>query len=188
MLGSNLLPGRLGSFFTTNQFDFVPITSTNSTAPLKTGFTNVTLNAIKSFNLFPKLPIELQIAIWELAAPDPVPEVCIAWPTFVYLNYPDTEQLTGPLLVDTAWSAVTHACRTAREALLRSGRLRLRHSSVAGFPVPFRAFDPAMDTFYWSCSQNRAALNFFQQPQNAHLGPALRHFLLIRAILGRQTG
>ena len=103
-----------------------------------------------SFLQFSRLPIELQLAIWELAVPDPEPEVCIVWP----MNIDDEasippEEPALPFTVDTAWPAVAHVCHAAREAVLAPGAVRLRHSPAAGIAVPYRRFIPAIDTLYW---------------------------------------
>lgn len=126
-----------------------------------------------SFPLFPRLPVELQLIIWEfvVSAVEQVPEVHIAW-----LPFP-TSSLTQlqPWLVNTGWPATAHVCRTSREALLKSGHLRLRYSPVAGFPVPFRAFNPAIDTLYWQRSQAMAMTMFFARHANSPLVRSLRH-------------
>lgn len=128
-----------------------------------------------SFTLFPSFPFEMRSAIWALAVPEPEPEVCIVWP-LVIRSYPgQREQPVLPFTVDTAWPAVFHACRESREVVLSSGALHLRHSQTAGFAVPFRAFDPAIDTLYWGKFQSDAMHHFFTDPASAALGRALRH-------------
>lgn len=97
------------------------------------------------------------------------------WP-LVIRSYPgQREQPVLPFTVDTAWPAVFHACRESREAVLSSGALRLRHSARAGFAVPFRAFDPTIDTLYWGKFQSDAMHDFFADPAFAALGRALCH-------------
>jgi hypothetical protein len=126
---------------------------------------------LSSFTVFPNLPVELQLAIWTLAVPDSVPEVCIAWP----LN---TDYLDGPVqpfVVDTAWPASAHVCRASREAVLGSEHLRLRYSPSAGFAVPFRTFDPVIDTLYWNFEQGRAMRDFLNDLENAPLVSTLCH-------------
>lgn len=134
-----------------------------------------------SFTVFPRLPVELQLKIWDLSIPDPEPEVCIAWPLNLQADLEDQPAL--PFTVDTAWPAAAHVCRTAREAVFSSKRLRLRHSRIAGFVVPYRAFDPAIDTLYWAEPQARAMRRFFRNPKNAALGRALRHIAVTADVL-----
>ncbi|KAK4156147.1 hypothetical protein C8A00DRAFT_30959 [Chaetomidium leptoderma] len=99
-----------------------------------------------SFTLFAELPVEIQLVIWEAAVPEPSPEVCLVWPRFLvgYHHSPPTQ----PFVVDTAWPATTHVCRASREVAFKSGHVRLRYSKVAGLRVPFRMFDPAIDTLF----------------------------------------
>lgn len=100
------------------------------------------------------------------------------WP-LVFCSYPgQREQPLLPFTVDTAWPAVFHACRESREAVLSSGAFRLRHSPRAGFAVPFRAFDPTIDTLYWGKFQSDAMHDFFTDPASAALGRALRHIAI----------
>lgn len=130
------------------------------------------------FTLFPSFPFEIRSAIWTFAVPEPEPEVCIVWP-LVIRSYPgQREQPLLPFTVDTAWPSVFHACRESREAVLSSGAFRLRHSPRAGFAVPFRAFDPAIDTLYWGKFQSDAMHYFFTDPASAALGRALRHIAI----------
>lgn len=107
--------------------------------------------------------------------PEPEPEVCIVWPLVIRSSLEQREQPLLPFTVDTAWPAVFHACRESREAILSSGAFRLRHSSRAGFAVPFRAFDPAIDTLYWGKFQSDAMHHFFTDPASAALARALCH-------------
>ena len=119
-----------------------------------------TIFAMASFPLFPLLPVELQLAIWAYAVvPDPEPEVCVVCPLFLT---PD-EKPTHPFIVDTAWPAAIHVCRTAREAVFASGALRLRYSPVAGFAVPYRHFLPDIDTLYINQSQVFLVSRLFSQ-------------------------
>ncbi|KAI9148962.1 hypothetical protein HJFPF1_11006 [Paramyrothecium foliicola] len=125
------------------------------------------------FTVFPNLPGELQDAIWALAMPDPQPEVCVVSP--LVLDASKNEKPRLPFMVDTAWPTVSHVCRDARASVLRSGALRLRESSTAGFAVPCRAFDPALDTLYWSHVQADSMVAFLNQPENAALARSLHH-------------
>lgn len=110
--------------------------------------------------------------------PEPEPEVCIVWPLVIRSHPGQREQPVLPFTVDTAWPAVFHACSESREAVLSSGAFRLRHSATAGFAVPFRAFDPTIDTLYWGKSQSDAMHHFFTDPASAALGRALRHIAI----------
>lgn len=101
---------------------------------------------------FNRLPREIKLLIWELALPDDVPEVCILWPLVLRM---ENDVPTIPLLVDTAFPALMHVCREWRDFVLTSG-LRLRQSTLAGCPVPFRAFRPELDTLYISSFNHRA--------------------------------
>ncbi|KAI2621223.1 hypothetical protein GGR54DRAFT_93222 [Hypoxylon sp. NC1633] len=113
-----------------------------------------------SFTLFNDLPIELRRLIWEQALPEDAPEVCIPWPLEENLGEwdPGTDvsstftakraDYLDPLLVDTGFPVLMHVCHEAREIAL--SRTRLRHSPLAGCPVPFRAFRPDLDTLYVS--------------------------------------
>ncbi|GAB1310621.1 2EXR domain-containing protein [Madurella fahalii] len=131
---------------------------------------------LTSFTLFSKLPVELQLAIWELAIPDPTPEVCVIWP--LYIDRHRGEDPIQPLVVDTAWPPIAHVCHASREVVLASGQLRLRYSPTAGFDVPFRAFDPAIDTLYWCHWQVDVMGRFLTRPENAPLARALRHIAI----------
>lgn len=126
-----------------------------------------------SFALFPKLPAELQLTIWEfvISAADEVPEVHLHLSLAPY--YPT--HLTEQWFVDTGWPVTAHVCRASRETLFKSGHLRLRHSSVAGFPVPFRTFNPAIDTLYVPRSRFMHMRCFLSRPANAPLARSLRH-------------
>lgn len=127
------------------------------------------------FTLFPNFPFEIRSAIWNFAVPEPEPEVCIVWPLVIRSHPGQREQPVLPFTVDTAWPAVFHACRESREAVLSSGAFRLRYSPRAGFVVPFRVFDPAIDTLYWGKYQSDAMHHFFTDPASADLGRALCH-------------
>jgi hypothetical protein len=128
---------------------------------------------MESFTLFSRFPVELQLAIWALAVPDPEPEVCIVWPLEI-MHYADEEPAL-PFIVDMAWPAVAHVCRTARQAVLESGAVRLRYSENAGFAVPYRHFIPAIDTLYWGRDQAGAMHAFLLKPENAAFTRDLRH-------------
>jgi hypothetical protein len=133
-----------------------------------------------AFPLFSNFPLELQLAIWALSIPDPEPEVCIAWPLTLY-DWED-EQPAQPFTVDTSWPAAAHVCRTARAAVLSPSLIRLRHSPTANLAVPFRTFNPAIDTLYWCHNQKSSMRTFLQAPQNQPLALALRHLAIsIRA-------
>ncbi len=130
-----------------------------------------------SFPFFPRLPVELQLAIWRFAMPDPEPEVCIAWPLYIeghVLSAWICEAPALPFVVDIAWPAIAHVCRVAREAAFSTGALCLRHSRVAGMPVPCRRFIPARDTLYWSSDQAHAMYIFLNRPENTDLVRQLR--------------
>ena len=77
--------------------------------------------------------------------------------------------------VDTAWPALAHVCRASREIALRSPELRLRYSPVAGIAVPFRAFDPDLDTLYWNHRQTEMLYNFLCCPNYAELVSRIRY-------------
>ncbi len=129
-----------------------------------------------SFPLFSRFPVEIQLVIWEFAAAlDPEPEVCVAWPLLIEQYTRPPEEPALPFLVDTAWPAVVHVCRVAREAALKSGAVQLRYSPVAGFAVPYRHFIPAIDTLYWGKFQTGAMRLFLYRPENASLARDLRH-------------
>ncbi|KAK4099394.1 hypothetical protein N658DRAFT_498530 [Parathielavia hyrcaniae] len=127
-----------------------------------------------SFPLFCDFPVELQLAIWALALPDLEPEVCIVWPLQI-MNFPIADEEPAlPFTVDTAWPAVAHVCRTARQVAHTSRALRLRHSPNAGFAVPYRHFIPAIDTLYWGRNQAEAMYTFLLKPENASFARELR--------------
>lgn len=131
---------------------------------------------IQAFECFPQLPVELRLIIWELAAasdPSQVsPEVCVAWPFFMRI-----EDSLQPLFVDTDWPSLLHACHEARTAALKSGYIRLRFSTSAGLRVPFRAFNPAIDTLYWGQHQ-QSIYSTLAQTQNRELAASLRHIAI----------
>ncbi len=132
-----------------------------------------------SFPLFPSFPVEIQLAVWAFAAvPDPEPEVCLVWPLRLDKFARPPEEPVLPFIVDTAWPAVAHVCRAAREVALKSGAVRLRHSSLAGFAVPYRHFIPAIDTLFWGRSQYHTMCIFLNRPENAHIARDLRHLAL----------
>ena len=132
-----------------------------------------------SFPLFSSFPVEIQLAIWAFAAIlDPEPEVCLAWPLNINEYNRPPEQPALPFTVDTAWPTVAHVCRAARDAALNSGAIQLRHSSLAGFAVPFRHFIPAIDTLYWGQFQAGAMYLFLKEPENANIARDLRHISL----------
>ncbi|KAH7304441.1 hypothetical protein B0I35DRAFT_150781 [Stachybotrys elegans] len=128
-----------------------------------------------NFTVFPRLPVELQDAIWALSLAEPEPEVCIVWP--LDLEAPE-DQPTLPFIVDTAWPSIAHVCRAARAVALSSPLVRLRYSASAGFLVPYRAFDPSIDCLYWGVSQVNAMEFFFKKTENAALARSLRHIAI----------
>ncbi|KAK0729579.1 hypothetical protein B0H67DRAFT_2593 [Lasiosphaeris hirsuta] len=129
---------------------------------------------IQAFEVFPQLPAELRLMIWESAAAShpTSPEVCVAWPFF--LRHDDPLQ---PLFVDTDWPPLLHACAEARIAALKSGYFRLRFSTSAGLHVPFRAFNPAIDTLYWGQHQH-AIYSKLAEARNSRLAASLRHIAI----------
>ncbi len=140
-----------------------------------------------SFPQFRSFPLELQLAIWELAIPDPEPEVCFAWPLAIPENVSSPEEPALPFVVDMAWPAVARVCRAARKAVLTSGAVRLRHSPTAGFAVPCRRFIPAIDTLYVGRHQAGSVFSFLGQPDNAPLARDLRHLSVELSALGPYT-
>lgn len=126
------------------------------------------------FTVFINFPVELQNAVWALSVRDPEHEVCIVWPLAIH-GWREGEHPVLPFMVDTAWPTAAHVCHSARTSLLRSGALRLRHSRTAGFAVPCRAFDPAIDTLYWRQSQAGAMQVFFRDSANATMARSLCH-------------
>ncbi len=128
-----------------------------------------------SFHQFPKLPPELQLAIWEFAISGPEPEICLVWPLAIPAYTDPPQEPALPFVVDTGWPTVAHVCRTARKAVLTSGAVRLRHSPAAGLAVPFRRFIPAIDTLYVGRHQLYAVCAFLGRPDNARLARALRY-------------
>lgn len=139
---------------------------------------------LHSFMLFPKLPVEIRITIWELVGdspPERVPEVCILWP--FSLEIMGSDQPHQPFVVDTAWPSLMHVCRESREVALRSKHLRLRFSPLAGFAVPFRSFDPEIDTLHWGFYQVWSMFSMFRWEENRSLIRSLRHMSFETAAL-----
>ncbi|KXX74430.1 hypothetical protein MMYC01_208889 [Madurella mycetomatis] len=139
---------------------------------------------LHNFMLFPKLPVEIRLMIWGLvgdSAPERVPEVCILWP--FSLEVMSSDQPHQPFVVDTAWPSLMHACRESREVALRSKNLRLRFSPLAGFAVPFRNFDPEIDTLHWGFYQVWSMFSMFRREENRPLIQSLRHMSLETAAL-----
>ncbi|KAJ4153504.1 hypothetical protein LMH87_009988 [Akanthomyces muscarius] len=99
-----------------------------------------------------KSPIEVRHMIWLSSITDDEPEVCLLWPVVLHERHGlDALKFTQPLLVDTGFPVAMHVCRESR-AVLRNEKLsglRFRPSSAAGCPVPYREFQPALDTLYW---------------------------------------
>ncbi|KAM7189333.1 hypothetical protein V8F33_010112 [Rhypophila sp. PSN 637] len=166
-----------------------------------------------TFTPFPRLPIEIQDAIWtiHLLLQPPDPETCIISPPV--LNAPRHEHgycnqalrlsegqrscncviESGPILpltVDTSWPAIAHLSRSSRSFFFRSAesglfkslgiRNGLRLSRQAGnIHVPYRAFDPEVDTLYWSACQHQFMTSlFFHLPEHKVLAGQLRHIAL----------
>lgn len=129
-----------------------------------------------SFPLFTRFPVELQLAIWAFAAAsEPQPEVCLLWPQNAVASRRRPYIPSLPLLVDTAWPAVAHVCRAAREAAFTSGAVQLRYSPTARCAVPYRRFIPAIDTLYTTRLQTFEMLCFLMQPEQDQLARDLRH-------------
>jgi len=131
-----------------------------------------------SFPKFLKLPVEIQIEIWKLVPYPTIPEVCSLSPAHIIqygrlsLRPPDHVH-PGPLTVDTAWPALLHVCRASREVALKSPHLHLRYNPAAGIKVPFRNFDPVIDTLYWSKHNWEAIYQFVGE--NTDLIGQIRH-------------
>lgn len=74
-----------------------------------------------------------------------------------------------------------HACGEGRKVALESGDLTLRPSAAAGdMRVPYRAFDPAIDTLYWGEGQADAMNDYlvhngYGGGSGVDVGHALRH-------------
>jgi len=138
--------------------------------------------------------MEVQVEIWKLVpSSPPAPEVCIVWPPRAPspprwpLFYRDNKSVDPAFfIVDTAWPALAHVCRASREIALRSPELRLRYSPVAGIAVPFRAFDPDMDTLYWNHHQTEMLSRFLECPDNKELVSKIR-YLAIELKSGREN-
>ncbi len=129
-----------------------------------------------SFPFFTRFPVELQLAIWAFAAAlDPQPEVCLVWPQDSDCNPRKPYVPSLPLLVDTAWPAVAHVCRAARDAALTSGAVQLRYSPTARCAVPYRRFIPAIDTLYVTRLQTFEMLTFLLENERGEISRALRH-------------
>ncbi|KAK4213185.1 hypothetical protein QBC37DRAFT_423497 [Rhypophila decipiens] len=164
-----------------------------------------------TFTPFPRLPIEIQDAIWtvHLLLQPPNPETCIISPPVLkhrphepgYCNPAYALHSQGqrrcncligngpilPLTVDTCWPAIAHLSRSSRSFFFRSTKsglfksvgipIGLRLSPQAGnIHVPYRVFDPEVDTLYWSaCQHDFITSVFFRQPEHAVLGRQLRH-------------
>ncbi|KAM7191200.1 hypothetical protein V8F33_009071 [Rhypophila sp. PSN 637] len=160
-------------------------------------------NTNLTFNLFPWLPLELQDIIWSFAASCAIqsiactPEVCLTTP--LIFDAPDGDFVPSlPFTVDTSWPQIAHACRNSRAVLFRS-HFTLRHHSRAPSPltcesdngqlvqaskenqmlVPYRLFNPQIDTLYWGHFQNDAMATFFANDQSKtngrrHMGTNMR--------------
>lgn len=91
----------------------------------------------------------------------PEPEVCLMWPVNLCERYegPESTMPSQPFVVDTAFPVAMHVCRESG-ALVQNSTLSgvlFRSSTLAGCPVPFRHYDPELDTMYWG-SENIAEL------------------------------
>ncbi len=97
-----------------------------------------------------KLPAELRLEIWRLTLPEDTSEVCILWPINLGRREldPDVTSPSTPFTVDTGYPIAMRICRESRVFVLTSG-LRFRYSPAAGFAVPYRLFEPALDVLYW---------------------------------------
>ncbi|KAI1416987.1 hypothetical protein F5Y13DRAFT_153514 [Hypoxylon sp. FL1857] len=120
------------------------------------------------FTRFNDLPLELRRIIWKLALPDDNPEICIPWPLNEQPSswgYEDGVSTTytkfiEPFLVDTCFPVLMHVCRESREVAI--SQLRFRYSTIAGCPVPFRAFRPDLDIMH---------ISFFREPTDWNVMP-----------------
>ncbi|KAH8878775.1 hypothetical protein GQ53DRAFT_850042 [Thozetella sp. PMI_491] len=104
-----------------------------------------------SFSLFPELAYEIRELIWSFAYPRASSEVCIVRPQ--HLPTPGSQrQNPVPLTVRTAFPAMMHACREAREFVLRQAgisNIKLIYNPQSDCLIPTRRFDPSLDTLYW---------------------------------------
>ncbi|OAQ61399.1 hypothetical protein VFPPC_14563 [Pochonia chlamydosporia 170] len=106
-----------------------------------------------AFHNFGALPLEIRQSIWLFSLPMPEPEVCLMWPVNLYQRYegPESTMPSEPYVVDTAFPVLMHVCRESR-AMVQNSTLSgvlFRSSTLAGCAVPFRYFDPELDTMYW---------------------------------------
>ncbi|KAM7183366.1 hypothetical protein V8F33_013637 [Rhypophila sp. PSN 637] len=107
-------------------------------------------------------------------------EVCIATPL---AEHGPRFLPSLPLTVDTSWPSLAHVCHNAREALFRSSGFTMRQHTPSqlsedvrdedGNPttsnsakdkemmVPFRLFNPEMDTLYWTAYQQPGMIQLF---------------------------
>jgi hypothetical protein len=104
---------------------------------------------------FNSLPLELKQEIWQLALHNAVddPEVCILWP----IRQTHFNQVSTPLLVDTAFPVLLHVCREWRAFVLSwcqrpssESPVRFRFSRLAGCRVPYRHLRGGVDVLYAS--------------------------------------
>ncbi|KAK3376426.1 hypothetical protein B0T24DRAFT_677317 [Lasiosphaeria ovina] len=151
----------------------------NSAAPAGT----MELSSLhQTFTYFPQLPVETQLDIWVLCATvEPkTPEVCVVWPYNMIAGHvvPDNNEWDCfDARANTAWPAVAHVCRVAREEIIRRGLLRLRYLPVAGCMIPFRTFDPEIDTLYWA-QQEAPHIRNFCPPEELRVLHSLKHIAI----------
>jgi hypothetical protein len=95
---------------------------------------------------FNRLPSRARALIYKHALPHDETEVCLVWPLVLEEEHRGP---TLPLVVDIGFPALMHVSREARAFVLSDASgVRFRMSALAGFPVPFRAFRPELDTLY----------------------------------------
>ncbi|KAK4097158.1 hypothetical protein N658DRAFT_489421 [Parathielavia hyrcaniae] len=125
---------------------------------------------------FTNLPLEIKQQIWQLALHAAVaePEVCIVWP----IHQIDYDQVSHPLLVDTAFPVLMHVCREWRDFVITFSSstrspVRFRFSRQAGCRVPYRAFRGDTDVLFASMYNFEKAVQY--------------HALDLEPGVGRQT-
>ncbi len=110
---------------------------------------------------FDSLPLEIKEPIWQLALHAAVdePEVCIAWP----MKTGGYDEISTPLLVDTAFPVLMHVCGQWRDFVLSfsqrpSSPIKFRFSGRADCHVPYRHFRPSTDIVYASAMNYQQAI------------------------------